>query len=93
VAGQFGWGNLASIETAPTAAGVDVRAKLIEFYERYYVSHAIKVVVESAHSLDEMQNYIADSFARIPCAPTHTHEKCVSRSRFKCTDKVVGSGE
>lgn len=66
---SFSWGNRASLETVPTANGIDVRDAMIAFYRRYYTPSVMKLCVYGEDSLDDMEQWVLDSFGEIPCAP------------------------
>jgi len=61
--GNFTWGNKQSLIDEPIAAGVDVYGELRKFYNEYYQTSRMKLVVTSANSLDEMEQLVARTFS------------------------------
>ena len=54
-----------SLKDMPEANGVDVRCELISFYNKYYVSDAMTLVLLSKHDLDTMQQWVKQYFSPI----------------------------
>lgn len=62
----FSWGNTESLQTIPTAKGIDVRESMISFYHKYYSANVMKLCVYGQESLDEMEQWVSESFGKIP---------------------------
>lgn len=62
---KFSWGNRKSLITDPTAKGLDIRKKLIEFFNKYYKPENIVVVVQSQESLSNLEEWTANVFAEV----------------------------
>lgn len=62
----FGWGNAESLQRIPEAQGVDVRERMVQFYEKHYSAHVMKLCVYGEDSLDDMQRWVEHSFSKIP---------------------------
>lgn len=65
---SFSWGNRESLQTIPDAKGIDVRDAMIAFYKRYYKPSAMKLCVYGEDSLDDMEQWVFESFGKIPTA-------------------------
>ncbi|TYZ62278.1 hypothetical protein PybrP1_011397 [[Pythium] brassicae (nom. inval.)] len=65
---SFSWGNRESLQTIPAAKGIDVRDAMIAFYRRYYAPRAMKLCVYGEDSLDDMEQWVFESFGKIPHA-------------------------
>lgn len=62
----FSWGNHKSLVADPEAAGVDVRAALLEFYHRYYCASRMSVVVQGCEPLDHLEELTRTYFGPVP---------------------------
>jgi len=63
---QFGTGNLATLWDEPRARGVDIRAELLKFHERYYSANMMKLVVLGRESVEQLSRWVVEKFARVP---------------------------
>ncbi|KAI9906073.1 hypothetical protein PsorP6_013696 [Peronosclerospora sorghi] len=63
---RFGWGNKKSLQRLPEKARIDVRKHILEFYEKYYSANIMKLVVCGENTLDEMEEWVTQSFSAIP---------------------------
>lgn len=60
---RFTIGNLQSLVTGPQNRSIDVHAALLAFFEQYYVSRNMWIVVVGQEPLDVLQSYVLSSFA------------------------------
>jgi insulysin len=58
-------GNLETLQTTPTANGVNIREQLLEFHKKYYSANVMKLVVYGSQSLDTLQAWIEEKFSPI----------------------------
>lgn len=59
---QFGTGNAKTLGEDPKKAGVDIRAELLRFHERYYSANLMRLVVLGRATLDELQDVVVKNF-------------------------------
>ncbi|KAF2356590.1 Peptidase M16 middle/third domain [Trinorchestia longiramus] len=62
-AANFTWGNAASLSSRPDD---EVHDTLHEYRKKYYSAQFMTLVVQSRHSLDEMERKIGEIFSKIP---------------------------
>ncbi|KAG9414075.1 Nrd1 complex RNA-binding subunit [Aphanomyces cochlioides] len=62
---RFNWGNTKSLQEIPAGLGIDVRDSMLRFYENYYSSNLMKLVVCGQDSLDDMELWTRRSFGPI----------------------------
>ncbi|KAG5331760.1 IDE enzyme, partial [Acromyrmex charruanus] len=62
---KFSTGNRESLDTIPKQKGINVRNKLLEFYEKYYSANIISLSVLGKESLDELENMVVDLFCEV----------------------------
>ncbi|KAF9882582.1 Insulinase (Peptidase M16) [Aspergillus nanangensis] len=62
---HFSTGNLQTLKEEPLKRGLNVRSELIKFYEKYYSSNRMKLVVLGRESLDEMEQWITELFSEV----------------------------
>jgi insulysin len=48
-----------------THGGVDVRSKLLEFYESHYSANGLKLVILGRHSLDQLEKWAIELFSNV----------------------------
>ena len=58
---NFGTGNLETLKDGPEAAGIDLRARLLEFHARYYSANVMRLVIIGRESLDEVGQSVSQS--------------------------------
>jgi secreted Zn-dependent insulinase-like peptidase len=58
-------GNLETLLTTPTKAGIDVRAAVADWHSRHYSANLMTAAVYGRHSLDELQQLVTDAFAGV----------------------------
>lgn len=58
-------GNLETLLTAPTKAGIDVRAAVADWHARHYSANLMTAAVYGRHSLDELQQLAAEAFSGV----------------------------
>ncbi|KAI1004510.1 putative zinc protease [Podosphaera aphanis] len=63
---HFSTGNLEVLKVDPEARGIDVRQKFIDFYEKHYSSNRMKLVILGRESLDILEEWANEIFAKIP---------------------------
>lgn len=61
---KFSWGNRASLESIPQAAGVDPPSLVRAFYEQHYTADIMHLVVSAPYPLDVLQEWVVPLFAR-----------------------------
>ncbi|KNC46818.1 uncharacterized protein AMSG_03249 [Thecamonas trahens ATCC 50062] len=66
---HFGTGNLETLATAPDAAGIDVRAALLDFHAKYYSANLMRMCLVSPLPLDDMAAMLHD--AHVPLIANH----------------------
>ncbi|WIA29727.1 hypothetical protein OEZ86_012206 [Tetradesmus obliquus] len=62
---RFFTGNLETLLTAPTKAGIDVRAAVADWHARHYSANLMTAAVYGRHSLDELQQLAAEAFSGV----------------------------
>ena len=68
---RFSTGNKQTLESGPAAAGVDVRAELVRFHDRWYRPNNMRLCVLGSQSLDELEQMAKRIFKSLPAeAPT-----------------------
>ena len=72
---MFAWGNLESLIHIPKSKypQFNVMDSLRTFYQTHYHAQNINVVVMGAYSLDQLQQYVLQSFSCVPPSPNYTH--------------------
>ncbi len=61
----FATGNKATLHDIPVAAGVDVRAKLLEFHRRHYTSSRMTVALLGKEDVDTLMAWAREFFADV----------------------------
>ncbi|XP_018377582.1 PREDICTED: insulin-degrading enzyme-like [Trachymyrmex cornetzi] len=62
---KFGVGNRETLSTIPKQKGINVRNKLLEFYEKYYSANIMSLSVLGKESLDELENMVVNLFGEV----------------------------
>ncbi|KYN43148.1 Insulin-degrading enzyme [Trachymyrmex septentrionalis] len=62
---KFDIGNRETLDTIPKQKGINVRNKLLEFYEKYYSANIMSLCVCGKESLDELENMVVDLFCEV----------------------------
>jgi secreted Zn-dependent insulinase-like peptidase len=65
VASKFGWGNRKSLVEGPAAAGLDVRAELLEHYRAQYSAERMKLVILGGEPLATLAAWAAELFGGV----------------------------
>ncbi|XP_063962831.1 nardilysin-like [Lytechinus pictus] len=84
--GKFTWGNSKSLKVDPAAKNINVHERLKQFRKEMYSSHYMTLVVQSKDSLDDLEQWVRESFSNIPnnglekpsfssCGQPFQHEK------------------
>eukprot|EP00957_Ditylum_brightwellii_P130776 9976926-Ditylum_brightwellii.AAC.1 len=76
---KFFTGNKETLQENVKTRGIDLRARLIEFYETYYSSNQMNLAIVAPQSLDELKSIATELFSSIP-----------NRNRSKPEDAWVG---
>ncbi|GLI60577.1 hypothetical protein VaNZ11_002737, partial [Volvox africanus] len=63
---QFSWGNKTSLWEQPRMAGLDVRRRLLEYYNQHYGADRSCLVVLGGEDLATLAGMVADSFGAMP---------------------------
>jgi nardilysin len=86
----FTWGNAESLKLGPERNGLDVRERMVEFFSEHYVAPHMKLCVYGCESLDTLEQYVAQSFSRIP---RHRSNNDVPRSEKLSVPYGAGAGQ
>ncbi|VVT49745.1 uncharacterized protein SAPINGB_P002422 [Magnusiomyces paraingens] len=62
---KYSTGNLETLETIPLSKNIDVRDRLLEFYDNHYSANLMKLVLIGRESLDTLQQWTVDFFSPI----------------------------
>ena len=62
---KFSFGNRKSLITDPLTKGLNVRHKLVEFFNHYYKPENIVVVVQSQESLSNLEEWTVNVFSEV----------------------------
>lgn len=84
---KFGTGNKKTLKEEPEANGIDVRARLLEFYAQHYSANVMCLCVFGKASLDELYAMVVERlpFNQIenkkitPILRSLSHDKCEYR--------------
>lgn len=60
--GAFGTGNLETLKTIPRKNGINIRDKLLEFYNKYYSANIMTVAIAGKQSLDDLEQIAVPLF-------------------------------
>ncbi|XP_007898147.1 nardilysin [Callorhinchus milii] len=63
---KFFWGNSQTLKHNPKQQGIDVHARLQEFWKRHYSAHYITLAVQSKESLNALEAWVKEIFSSIP---------------------------
>jgi nardilysin len=66
---KFAWGNLRSLWAWPHQQGIDPYTELKQFYDAHYYASNMRLVLQTAYSLDEMERRIVALCSAIPAGP------------------------
>jgi insulysin len=62
---RFGTGCAETLRDEPARLGIDVRAALLEFHDRFYSSNLMTLAVVGRESLDELQRLVEELFGNV----------------------------
>jgi len=62
---KFGTGNLDTLKNIPMSKGINTREELLKFYNKYYSSNIMKLVIYGKESLDDLCNMAVKMFSDI----------------------------
>jgi insulysin len=63
---KFGSGNLVTLKEGPEKEGLDIRALLLDFHERYYSANVMKLVLLGKESLEELEALAQKYLTNVP---------------------------
>ncbi|QLL33255.1 hypothetical protein HG536_0E01660 [Torulaspora globosa] len=63
---KFSTGNLKTLDEIPKSQGVDVREKLLEFYNRCYSANLMKLCILGREDLDTLSEWAYELFKEVP---------------------------
>ena len=66
---KFSWGNLASLKEMPNKLGIDPLKELRAFYDKHYYAGNIRLAIQGAFTLDELEVNIVRYFSNVPALP------------------------
>jgi secreted Zn-dependent insulinase-like peptidase len=66
---KFSWGNLKSLKEIPEKLGVDPMQELWKFYNHHYYAANMRLAVQGAYTLDELEKGVVDYFSGVPALP------------------------
>lgn len=84
---QFSTGNLQTLGRIPEEKGIDVRARLIDFYKQHYTSSIMKLVVIGREPLNVLETWVSELFSAVP----NTHPELASTPRFYASTPTLRS--
>ena len=64
---KFGTGDMTTLRTRPAAAGIDVRAALLEHYKRFYSANLMTLSVLGRAPLDELERMVTGAAVDAGC--------------------------
>ncbi|RWS11578.1 insulin degrading enzyme-like protein [Dinothrombium tinctorium] len=79
---KFSWGNKKTLQDIPAKKGINIRGKLIEFYNKYYVAENMVLVVQAEESLQTLESWVTQIFKDIPQKNLNFDEKNIKSSPF-----------
>lgn len=62
---KFSTGNLVTLETEPLTRNVDVRQRLLEFYDNHYSANLMKLCIIGREPIDTLQRWVVEKFSAI----------------------------
>ena len=62
---KFGSGNLKTLKELPEKEGLDIRAMLLDFHEKYYSANVMKLVLLGKESIDELCDMVEKYFVDV----------------------------
>ena len=62
---KFGTGNLITLNDIVKEKGLDIRAELLKFHEKYYSANMMKLAVLGRESLDDLQKMVVEKFSKV----------------------------
>ena len=93
---KFMWGNSKTLKLSGDPDGVELNRRLRLFWQEYYTSDRMTVVLQSKHTLDELEEWAASAFQEIPSSgsssPAMSFKECgipFDRQYFNRMVKVV----
>ena len=63
---SFSWGNFKSLVELPKSNNIDVRAKMVEFFNKHYKASRMSLVIQSQESLDSVEKLVRKYFKDLP---------------------------
>ncbi|KAL6254449.1 hypothetical protein P5V15_014497 [Pogonomyrmex californicus] len=62
---KFNTGNRETLDIIPKQRGINVRDRLLEFYEKYYSANIMSLCVLGKESLDKLENMVVNLFCKV----------------------------
>ena len=88
---KFSFGNKYSLQERPISQNINVLQELRNFYEMYYYSSNMRVVVIGAYTLDELQHLVETSFKDMPDKPRLDSALNMKRDNPNTWDEICTS--
>lgn len=63
---KFNIGNLETLKVIPEKKGINVRDALLKFYNKFYSSNRMKLVVLGKESLEDLEKMVINMFSSVP---------------------------
>ena len=80
---NFSWGNLQSLQTIPDLLGLDPLQEIRNFYQQHYFAQNMRLVIQGAYTLDELQAGIVQYFHNVPALPRDGSSLSLQRTRME----------
>jgi insulysin len=71
---RFGTGDRSTLETTPRAKGIDVRAALFEFHDRFYLTPNMKLCVLGRDPLSTLRQTVEQLFQDVPSTSAYSND-------------------
>lgn len=62
---KFSTGNIQTLDTIPTSKNIDVRERLLEFYDTHYSANLMRLCIIGTESIDTLKSWAAEYFSPI----------------------------
>eukprot|EP01091_Cochliopodium_minus_P010546 TRINITY_DN2818_c1_g1_i2.p1 TRINITY_DN2818_c1_g1~~TRINITY_DN2818_c1_g1_i2.p1 ORF type:complete len:950 (+),score=301.19 TRINITY_DN2818_c1_g1_i2:340-3189(+) len=62
---KFSTGNLKTLSTIPKEKGIDVRKRVIDFYEKHYSANVMKLAIIGNQDIEVMEKWVVEKFSPI----------------------------
>lgn len=93
---KFAWGNLQSLKEIPAVLGVDPMEELRTFYNKHYYAENMRLVIQGACTLDELQEGVTRCFSNVPAhprdaSPPHQQKRAMEAAGFPLLPSTLGT--